>query len=77
MTPDRCRQARELLGWSRSDLAVRAHCSSETVKNFESGKHQASAATRTAVATAFTVAGVEFISENGGDAGVRMRGKAG
>ncbi|WP_424135136.1 helix-turn-helix domain-containing protein [Roseomonas chloroacetimidivorans] len=73
MTPDLCRQARELLGWSRTDLAIQAHVSSGTVKNLEEARFRPTLTTCSAIRAAFEAAGVEFIPENGGGAGVRVR----
>ncbi|WP_424139113.1 helix-turn-helix domain-containing protein [Roseomonas chloroacetimidivorans] len=76
MARDLCRQARELLGWSRSHLAVQAQVSSETVRNLEEARFQPTLATCSAIRAAFEAAGVEFIPENGGGAGVRLRNEA-
>ena len=65
MTPEACTQARELLGWTRYEMASRARCSSETVKNFETGRYPGSARTRRAIRTALEAAGVEFVAESG------------
>lgn len=73
MTSEECRQARELLGWSRVDLAKQAGCSAETIKNLEDGRHAPSARTSAIIRTALEAAGVEFIAENGGGAGVRLK----
>ena len=60
MTPGQCRHARELLGWSESDLAGRALISSETIRNLELGRHQPSGSTTSAIRQAFLQAGVEI-----------------
>ncbi|MCR0980622.1 helix-turn-helix domain-containing protein [Roseomonas pecuniae] len=73
MTPEFCREARKLLGWSELDLAIAAACSSLTVRNLEEGRTRPSYATRVALRAALEYAGVEFIAENGGGAGVRLR----
>ncbi|WP_424140744.1 helix-turn-helix domain-containing protein [Roseomonas chloroacetimidivorans] len=73
MTPDLCRQARELLGWSRTDLAIQAHVSSGTVKNLEEARFRPSPATCSAIRAAFEAAGVIFLEENGEEPGVRLR----
>jgi transcriptional regulator with XRE-family HTH domain len=62
------------LGWSQSELAARAKLSLPTVKRLEGGfgPHVSDAA-RTKLQQAIEAAGVEFIDENGGGPGVRLR----
>ncbi|MER8484616.1 helix-turn-helix transcriptional regulator [Mesorhizobium sp. M1322] len=73
-SPDQLRAARALLGLSQPEVAAAANVSSMTVKRAEgSGKPAASAHAMTAIARALESAGVEFIPENGGGAGVRLR----
>ena len=66
--------ARALLGWSQDDLAGQSGVSIPTVKRLEStdGDIGGRAQTGEALLTALKKAGVEFIPENGGGAGVRM-----
>ncbi|AZQ69614.1 XRE family transcriptional regulator [Silicimonas algicola] len=74
MTPAQIRAARGLLGFSQETLAHAAGVSSMSVKRAEgSGKPQAAAAVMTAIRAAFEAAGVEFIPQNGGGPGVRLR----
>jgi transcriptional regulator with XRE-family HTH domain len=54
-------------------LATAAGVGVATVNRFEIGKHIATAETLAAIRTALESAGVEFIAENGGGAGVRLR----
>jgi predicted transcriptional regulator len=67
--------ARALLGWSQDDLARVAEVSVPTVKRLEAldgllgGRDQ----TAEKIVTAINSAGVEFIDENGGGPGVRLR----
>ena len=70
--------ARALLGWSQDDLAGQSGVSIPTVKRLEStdGDIGGRAETGEALVTALEKAGVEFIPENGGGAGVRMRKRA-
>jgi transcriptional regulator with XRE-family HTH domain len=71
---EQLRAARGLLGWSRSDLAQRAGLSLPTVKRVESGTGpRVSDEAQTKLQRALESAGVEFIDENGGGAGVRLR----
>ena len=64
--------ARGLLGWSRADLADRSKVSMATLADFESGKRVPYDRTLADILSAFEAAGVVFISENGGGAGVRL-----
>lgn len=67
------RAARALLGWSQEALAVAADVSALSVKRLETGAAAVSDDLRGKVVAALEVAGVEFIPENGGGAGVRLR----
>ena len=66
------RMARAALGWGVRDLAAAAKVSPDTIARFERGD---SLYERTvdAIRAALEVAGVVFIAENGGGAGVRLR----
>jgi transcriptional regulator with XRE-family HTH domain len=68
------RAARGLLGWSQSELAARAGLSLPTVKRVEAGTGpRVSDEARAKLQQALETAGVEFIDENGGGPGVRLR----
>jgi transcriptional regulator with XRE-family HTH domain len=73
MTAAQCRQARALLGWSEQTLAVRALCSSLTVRNLERRNCRPRMSTISAIRDALEGAGVEFAPEGAGGAGVRLR----
>jgi transcriptional regulator with XRE-family HTH domain len=73
VTSSQCRAARALLDWSQQQLAEAAQVGVVTVRQFEGGGAQPRAATVTVIRTALEAAGVEFIPENGGGAGVRLR----
>jgi transcriptional regulator with XRE-family HTH domain len=74
LTIAQLRAARGLLGWSQSELAERAGLSVPTVKRVEAGKGpRVSDLAREKLRTALENAGVEFIDENGGGSGVRLR----
>ncbi len=73
ITSAQCRAARGLIGWSQQDLASRANVGTVTVHQLESGVSRPRHATLEVIRRAFEVAGVEFIDENGGGAGVRLR----
>lgn len=77
ITPDQCRAARALLNWSMEDLAKKAERGTNTIRHFEAGRQEPSQETLDAFRTALERAGVEFIPENGGGAGVRLAKKAG
>lgn len=68
-----CRAARALLEWSQADLAAAAKVARQTVVDFERGARQPYANNLTAIRAALEAAGVEFIAENGGGPGVRLR----
>src|SRR3954454_2299384 len=68
-----CRAARGLLDWSQQDLANHARVGIVTVRQLEAGVTDPRRATVEVVRRAFEGAGVEFIDENGGGPGVRLR----
>ena len=72
---EQIRAARGLLGWSQTDLAGKAGLSLPTIKRMEreAGGLVVSEDAKERVRTALEKAGVEFIAENGGGAGVRLR----
>jgi transcriptional regulator with XRE-family HTH domain len=67
--------ARALLAWSQEQLAVAADVSIPTIKRLEAqegllgGRNE----TGTKIRLAVEAAGIEFIDENGGGPGVRLR----
>jgi transcriptional regulator with XRE-family HTH domain len=74
ITVEQIRAARGLLGWSQSDLAERAGLSLPTVKRLETGTGpRVSDEARALVQKALEASGVQFIPENGGGAGVRLK----
>lgn len=73
MTPAQCRMARAGLGWGVRDLAGAASVAVGTLVDFEAGRRTPYARTLAAIRAALEAAGVEFIAENGGGAGVRLR----
>ena len=73
MTPAQCRAARALVELSQEDLAKAASVGLSTVRNFEAGRSLPIANNLTAIRTALEASGVEFIPENGGGAGVRLK----
>ncbi len=75
MTPHQCRAARGLLDWSQAELAQKAAVGIVTVRQFEAAAHVPRRATLAVIRRAFESAGVEFIDENGGGPGVRLRSR--
>jgi hypothetical protein len=69
------RAARALLRWSAEDLARESLLSVATIRRAELSEKETSmtAANNLAVRRALECAGVEFIDEDGGGAGVRLR----
>lgn len=73
MNGQQCRAARALLGISQDDLAKETAVSKRTIASFESGEHEVAPRTLVALVYKLEDLGVEFIAENGGGAGVRLR----
>jgi predicted transcriptional regulator len=73
ISPSQIRGARAMLGMKQTELAERAGISKTGLINIESGASDPKASTLQAVQRALESAGVEFIAENGGGAGVRLR----
>lgn len=67
--------ARALLGWSQEKLAEASGVSVPTVKRLEADDGEIGGRSQTAekICSALIGAGVEFIPENGGGAGVRLK----
>ena len=74
ITIEQLRGARGLLGWSQTELARKAGLSLPTVKRVEAGTGpRVSEEAREQLQRALESGGVEFIEENGGGPGVRLR----
>src|SRR4051794_20320666 len=73
ITSAQSRAARGLLGWSQQALADRAGVGIMTIHQLEKDGSQPRRSTLDVVRRALEAAGVEFIDENGGGAGVRLR----
>lgn len=73
ITAAQCRAARALLDWSQQHLAAAAQVGVVTVRQFEGGGAQPRRATLDVICRALELAGVEFIPENEGGAGVRLK----
>ena len=73
MTPAQSRAARGLISMTQTGLAKAANLGQSTVIDFERERRIVSADAIGAIRAALEHAGVEFIAENGGGAGVRSR----
>lgn len=80
ITPEQCRAARSLLGWSQDDLAAETAISRPTIAEFERGTRTPYPNNMAAIFEAFDKAGVAFIHDSeasaGGGAGVRFKKKS-
>ena len=75
LTSIQIRAARAILRWSAEDLSRRSSVSLRTIRRAELAEHQTTltAANDLAVRHALENAGVEFIDDNGGGPGARLR----
>jgi transcriptional regulator with XRE-family HTH domain len=75
VTTRQIKAARALLAWSQADLADRSGISEPTIARLESADGELGGREDTAqrLRTAIEEAGVEFIEENGGGRGVRLK----
>ena len=65
--------ARAALNWTVRDLAQATGLHRNTINNVEVGRYAGDPATLQKLEKVFVAAGVEFIDENGGGPGVRLR----
>lgn len=75
MNAAQCKMARAATGLGIRELAQSAEVSPNTISRLERGE-ELKPATVAAIRAALEVAGVEFIPENGGGAGVRLKGRS-
>jgi len=75
LTSEQIRAARALLRWSAVDLAEASSVAANTIRRAEvaEGPTTLTAANDLVIRRTLEEAGVEFIAENGGGAGVRLR----
>jgi DNA-binding transcriptional regulator YiaG len=73
ISAEQCRMARAGLGMTAQAVAAAAGVSKVTLSDFEIGKRSPHPRTLAAIRTALELAGIEFIAENGGGPGVRLR----
>ncbi|WP_420005866.1 helix-turn-helix domain-containing protein [Arenibacterium sp. LLYu02] len=73
MTPSQCRAARALVAMSQDSLAKASGVAKRTIASFENEDRQPYERTLSALQSTLEAAGVEFIPQNGGGVGVRMK----
>ena len=73
MTSAQLRMGRAALNWTVRDLAAATGLHRNTITNIEVGRYAGDPATLTLITDVLSREGVEFIDENGGGAGVRLR----
>ena len=75
LTSEQIRAARAMLRMEQREVSEAAGVSLPTIKRLEKGQGllKANVSTVEALRRAFETAGVEFIPENGGGAGVRLK----
>jgi transcriptional regulator with XRE-family HTH domain len=73
MTPAQCRAARALLNMTQLQLAEAAQLGLSTVVDFEKDRRQVSESAIQAIRLALEAAGIEFLPEDGGGEGLRLR----
>lgn len=73
MTPAQCRAARALIAMTQTELAHSAGFGLSTIVDFEKERRIVSSTAQSRMRDALEIAGVEFIAENGGGAGVRLK----
>lgn len=76
VTSAQVRMARAALNWTVRDLADAAGLHRNTITNIEVGRYGGELETLSIIQKVLTQAGVEFIDENGGGPGVRLRKKS-
>ena len=62
-----------MLRWTQEELADQADVAKQTLVDFENGTRAPYRRTLAVIAGALEAAGIEFIDENGGGPGVRLR----
>jgi DNA-binding XRE family transcriptional regulator len=73
VTSAQVRMARAALNWTVRDLAEATGLHRNTITNIEVGRYSGEPETLALIKSVLVRAGVEFIDENGGGAGVRFR----
>jgi transcriptional regulator with XRE-family HTH domain len=73
VTSAQVKMARAALDWTVRDLAEASGFHRNTINNIEVGRYSGDPTTLQKIERVLVAAGVEFIDENGGGAGVRLR----
>ena len=73
VTSAQVKMARAALDWTVRDLAEATGLHRNTINNVEVGRYAGDATTLHKIEKVLVAAGVEFIDENGGGPGVRLR----
>ena len=73
VTSAQIRMARAALEWTVRDLADAAGLHRNTISNIEVGRYAGDDGTLKRIEAVLSKAGVEFIDENGGGVGVRLK----
>jgi len=73
VTSAQLRMARAALNWTVRDLAKATGLHRNTITNIEVGRYAGDQKSLEIIEAVITKAGVEFIDENGGGPGVRLR----
>ncbi len=73
VTSAQVRMARAALNWTVRELAEATGLHRNTITNIEVGRYAGDPISISLIETVLRRAGVEFISENGGGPGVRLR----
>jgi transcriptional regulator with XRE-family HTH domain len=77
VTSAQVRMARAALNWTVRDLADASGLHRNTVNNLEVGRYAGDPKTLELIEQVLTKAGVQFIAENGGGPGVRLKKRPG
>ncbi len=75
VTREQVRMARGAMGWSVKELSEKAGIVANTVSRYENGS-DALGSTLSKIRRVFEEAGIIFIDENGGGAGVRLKNRS-
>ncbi len=73
ISPQQCRAARAMLGWSQGQLAEKSQVAKKTIADFERVATTPQSRTLSTLRDTLEGAGIVFIAENGGGAGIRMK----
>ena len=73
ITPPQIRAGRALIGWTQDQLSSASGLPKRTIARIELAEVNPRHSTLNTIRVALERAGIEFIAENGGGAGVRLR----